>query len=364
MNRNKKRLSLFILILCIFTVMRFNLNFFGDDFKVVQKIPFNQNNNFEYRAKTHTLKHGYLVVDPTEVTYISAEGLPIWKKSFSSQNVGSAVGSRFMVLCENKAGDVYVLDDKGTIIAEVLGLGAIEEIKVLNDEYVAILFRNRDLKLFTKNLEPVSVTVLPKGKLIDFGLTPNSSELVVGILDLTRRAFNTKLVFIDRMGNITSGSHIYESIAYHIELKANEIIMVVDSGFLFYNYKGALQNTVELDRSISRFLFHENNEEIWVFLVNELPDLENPKPPFEVVVFNEKGSLVHSFIPPFENINGMVPFGEDTILFNEKELAIVSKEGKLLKRYVLNDDIVTVHTVDSNSFGVEFINRLDIYIRK
>lgn len=364
MKPKKKRLSVFILLLCLFSVMRFNFSVLGDDYKRVQSHSFNQNNNFEYRAKTHTMKHGYLIVDPTEVIYTTSEGLPVWKKAFSSQNVGSAVGSNWMVLCEQKAGDVFVLDVKGNVTAEKLNLGPIEHIKILNDQFVAVLLRNRELLLFDAKMALLSNTTLPKGKLIDFALTPNHSEIVVGLLDLSRKDFNTKLVFTDRLGNITSGSHIYEAIAYDIVLRPQNIIMVVDSGFLFYNYKGALQNVADIDRTIGQFLFHDKNKEIWVYLINEQPDLENPKPPFEILVLDENGGHLRAFEPPIESVKGMVAFGENAIFYNLNEVAIVSKEGKVEGRYVINEEIAGVHAVDQKSFAIELVNRLDIYIRK
>lgn len=362
-----KKVSFLIFIMCFLFTFRVDgiwSEIQGQGYILGTSVLINQNDNFEYRAKTYSMNKAYLALDPSEVIYISDEGKPIWKKTLASQNVDGAVGKKWMVLCERKSGDIFVLDNEGNLLAEKFSLGPIDSIKILNDAYVAVLKKNRELLLFDKTLKPTSTTILPKGKIIDFGLNPQNTEIVISLLDLSRSDFNTKILFTDLQGNIKSGSHVYAVIPYDVILEDGVIIMVVDAGFLFYNYKGENVGNIETQRTIQNFFYSNQTSELYVHLIDEGAQLESTTPKSEMAVYNQQGTVVRKFIPPFDNIKGMTAFGSDLMLYNDKELAVVSREGKVTKKYVFKDDIQKVHTLDKKSFAVTFIGRMDVYVKK
>lgn len=336
----------------------------GQGYVLTTSLPINQNNNFEYRAKTFEMKNGYLALDPSEVTYVSELGKPLWRKKLSSQNVDGVVSDKWMVLCEKKSGDLFVLDKNGEILAEKFALGQVKSVQVLNDKYIAVLKENRELILLDKTLKISSTTMLPKGKIVDFGLNPENTEIVVGLLDLSRSDFNTKILFTDLQGNIKSGSHIYEAIAYGVFLEDDVIIMIVDSGILIYNYRGELVSKVETKRTIQNFFYDKNNNELFVHYVDVAPELDSTKPESEIVVYNIEGKAVRAFKPPLKEIKGMQAFGSELMLFSKNELFVMTLEGKVDKKYTYKEEIQHLRTVGTKSFALEFIGKMDVYVKK
>lgn len=336
----------------------------GQGYVLSTSLPINQNNNFEYRAKTFEMKNGYLALDPSEVTYVSDTGKALWRKKLSSQNVDGAVSDKWMVLCEKKSGDLFVLDKDGELLAEKFALGQIQSIQVLNNKYIAVLKENRELILLDKNLKPSSTTMLPKGKIVDFGLNPENTEIVLGLLDLSRSDFNTKILFTDLQGNIKSGSHIYESIAYGVFLEEDVIIMIVDSGILIYNYRGELVSKIEAKRIIQNFFYDTSNNELFIHYVDASPELESTKPQSEIVVYNLEGKALRAFKPPVKEIKGMRAFGRELMIFSKNELFVMNLEGKVEKKYVYKEEIQHIRTVGMRSFALEFIGKMDVYVKK
>ncbi len=366
MKRLGKKVSLLLLVVCLIVSLRFEgiaADVKGEGYLYKIGMPLNQNNNFEYRAQVFQMDDAYVIVDPSEIVYINDRGKPIWKKPLASQNVGASVSDNWMALCERKSGDVFVIDNSGKLLAEKFGLGPIETLKVLNDKYLAVLKKNRELLVMDKELKVHSTTMLPKGKIVDFGLNPQSSEIVLGLLDLSRSDFNTKILFTDMQGNIKSGSHIYEAIPYDLQLNQSSIAMVVDTGFLFYNYRGEKISEAPVDRTIQNFMFHESGD-IYVHLLDESSSLDSNKPESQIVAYDAAGNVLFDFIPPFKDIVGMRSFGDGLLLYNRHKIAVSNAQGKVVQTYAFKEEVESVLSADGNSFAVAFVNRLDIYVKQ
>lgn len=362
-----KKFSLLIFILCFVLTVKFDgmvSNVKGQGFKLQTSVLINQNNNFEYRAETFAMKKGYLALDPSEVTYIDSNGIPQWKKTLASQNVDGAISKNWMVLCEKKSGDLFVLDIEGVVTAEKFALGPVESVDILNDTYIAVLKQNRELVLLDRTLKIASTTILPKGKIVDFGLNPQNTEIVIGLMDLSRSDFNTKVLFTDLQGRIKSGSHVYEAIPYDLFLEDDRIIMVVDSGFLLYNYRGEQISKIETTGTIQRFYYDAKNQEVYVHLLSDGSDLKNSSPESQIVVYDNMGAELRQFKPPFKDIKGIKRFGNDLFIYNETSLFVVNNEGRVLKKFDFKEEIKTVHSVDSGSFAVTFVGKMDVYVKK
>ncbi|MBE0451076.1 MAG: hypothetical protein IBX70_09535 [Clostridia bacterium] len=363
-------LSLTIFILSLLFVTQFDLVIAGvskwinEDYVKTQEFVFNQNNNFEYRAEIITMDDAYVIVDPTEIKYVSSQGNPVWKKDLASQNVAVAGGKKIIVLSERKAGDVFVLSSKGEITAKVMGLGTVRQIKVFDDKYIGVLKEDSSLVLLDTKLNLVSTTQLPKGEILDFDLNIKSQDIVAILLDLSRKEFNTKLVLASINGNISSGSNLTQEIAYEMVIDEDRINVLVDSALLSYDYKGTLETRIPIERTISRFLFHEKSDLIWIYVVNSVNDLSSPQKGNEILIFDSNGNTVAAFEPPFDDISGLAEFGDSVIIFGNRDIAVIDAAGKVLERYIGKDDIQKIHSIDNKSFGVEYNNRLEIYVKK
>jgi|GEM_PF-1127012 len=361
-------LSWLVLLLSILFVMQFEniisqaSKLVDENYKRSNQIFFNLNNDFEFRAQIFTIEDAFLIVGRTSVQYISKEGLILWEKDVASQNVSVAAGSDFFVLAEKKAGDIFVINKKGEIIEKRFALGAIESIKCFDDTYFSVLKTDHALVLLDKKLKTVSSTMLPKGVIIDYEMDIDKQNIAVVLLDLSRKAFNSKLVLASFGGSIISGSNISGEIAYDMKLFKNHIAILVDTGILYYGFDGKLENAFASEQTISSFILEAQS---WLYLMQpEVGTVPIDVKADRFVQLSGEGEILNTFEPPMTPIEGIKTFGENLVAYNQERVAIVNMAGKVVESYVGTEKIMDVHLIDDKSFAIEYINRLDIYTLK
>lgn len=360
-------LSWVIFIFCIVLVMQFEpilswaSRLIKDDYKLSNQVYFNLNNDFEHRAQIFSVDDAFVIVGRTTVQYISKAGDIIWEKDVSSQNVSVAAGQKVFALAEKKAGDIFIINQSGEIIAKHFGLGAVESIKIFNDYYVGVIKSDGEYVLLDKDLKTISSTVLPTGTVIDYELDINNQNSVIVILDLSRKAFNSKLVIISFNGNIISGSNIEQELAYDMILYSNHIRILVDSGMLVFGYDGKKMEQKSIEQTIGAFT---QSDGYWVYLVNTVDQsmVDNKQERF--VKMDAKGEVIYEFAPPFTPIKEFKQFGEQLLIYNEEKISIVDATGKVTETYTGSEEIKAVHPLGAEGFAIEYINHLDIYLQK
>ncbi len=361
-------LSWLMLLLSVLFVMQFEnivsqaSKLVDENYKKSNQIFFSLNNDFEYRAQIFTIEDAFLIVGRTSVQYISSEGRILWEKDVSSQNVSVAAGSNYFVLAEKKAGDVFVINREGEIIAKRFALGAIESIQSFDDAYFGVLKTDNTLILLDKKLKTVCSTLLPKGVIIDYEVDIEKQNIAVVLLDLTRKEFNSKLVIASFGGSITSGSNISGEIAYDMKLFKNHIAILVDTGILYYGFDGKLENTFAADQTISSFILEAQP---WLYLKQqEAVTLPIDAKTERLVQVSGTGKILNTFEPPITPIDGLKRFGENLVAFNTERVVIVNMAGKVVESYSGTEKITDVHLLGDKSFAIEYINHLDIYTLK
>lgn len=360
-------LSWVVLILCIVLVMQIEpiiswaSRLIKEDYKLSNQVYFNLNNDFEHRAKIFTVDNAFVIVGRTAVQFISNTGDIIWEKDVSSQNVSVAAGQKVFALAEKKAGDVFIINQAGEIIAKHFALGPIDSIKIFKDQYVGVIKADGEYVLLDKNLKTISSTILPTGTVIDYDLDINNQNSVILILDLSRKAFNSKLVIISFNGNIISGSNIEQEIAYDLILYNNHIRILVDTGMIVFGYDGKKMEQKSIEQTIGAFT---QSDGFWVYLVNSANQSMVETKPERFVKMDAKGDVVHEFSPPFTPIKQFKQFGDQLLIYNEEKVSIVDVNGKVVETYKGSELIKAVHTLGTDGFAIEYINHLDIYLQK
>ncbi len=361
-------LSWLILLLSILFVMQFEnivsqaSKLVDENYKRSNQVFFNLNNDFEYRAQIFTIEDAFLIVGRTSVQYISSEGRVLWEKDVSSQNVSVAAGLDYFVLAEKKAGDVFVINRDGEIIAKRFALGAIESIKSFDDSYFGVLKANNELILIDQKLKTVCSTELPKGVIIDYDVDIDKQNIAVVLLDLSRKEFNSKLVLASFGGSITSGSNISGEIAYDMKLFENHIAILSDTGILYYGFDGKLENTFASDQIISSFILEAQP---WLYLKQQQTgNVPIDAKADKLVQLSGEGKVLNTFEPPIAPIDGLKLFGENLVAFNTERVVIVNMAGKVVESYIGTEKITNVHLLGDKSFAIEYINHLDIYTSK
>ncbi len=364
MKRRGRILSLLVLIVVTTIVFRAEALFSSSPYRQAESIVFNQNNDFENRARLLQSKEGYWVADRTELMYIDKMGKILWVKPMMSQNIDISSSDNIMVITEKKAGDIFLLDSDGNIHAQLMALGEIDRIKIFYDQYVGVLLKNKVLMLFDHHLSPIGSTVLPQGDILDYQLSLDLQNIVVTILDFEHKIFNSKLVFINQNGNIKSGTNLNEAIIYDVILTKQDVITLTDMGIYRFAYNGKLIESMEIDANIMQFAYREKTQQLYVQLFRDGVDFMNPKVEHEVRVYDQSLKTIHSFEPPMTSVKGIVPLGNTFIFYNDFEWAIVDENGKLVDKNQSLDYIHHIHVVSERSFGIEYVNRLDVYTKK
>lgn len=368
--RKGNGLSILILILSIGLVFQFDSvvagvsKWISDDYVKAETYIFNQNDDFENRGEIITLKDGYVIIDPTEVKYIDTSGKAIWRKELSSQNFKVAGGKKILALADRKAGDIFVLNDNGEITATVMGLGIIERVKIFEDAYIAALKETGEILMFDNKLKHISSMQLPKGNVLDFSINTQRQDIAAMVLDLSRNTFNSKFFLAALNGNINSGTNLNYEIAYHMDLKSESIRILADEALHIYDYKGSATAHVPFEQTLHHFVEHADSGELWVNLVGQSSSLIDPEAASEIVVYDVNGEEISRFVPPLETINGMVSFGSDTMLYNDYEIVVVDRVGKIVETYRGVETIKNIHTLDNRGFAIEYFNKLEVYVRK
>ena len=357
-------LSLTILLICIFLSVQFEnvmsqaSKVVADNYKRTHQIFFNLNNDFENRAQVITTSDAYIIAGRTAVQYISEEGKLEWEKDISSKNVCIAKGEEYFAIAEQKAGDVFLVDPKGSIVSKRYGLGTILSIKCF-EGYIAVVKDNQEFLLLDNQLKTLCSTVLPKGTVIDYEVDVKSQNAIVAILDLSRNEYNTKVVLTSFNGTIVGGSNIEKQIAYDVAVFDQLLYVLTDQGISYFGFDGKLIGNYKAKQTISKFILSESP---WLFFVpntgeNQTVSTQKNK----IVQLSTDNKVLHEFKLPVETIKGMYEIGDNLLVYNERDIFILSQEGKKLETYHVKDEIKNVHIMNKQSFAVEFINHLDIY---
>ncbi len=364
----KKSLSLIVLLISVLFVMQFEgvvseaSKLFNENYKLKNQIYFNLNNDFEYRAQIFSIEDAFVIVGRAKVQYISAEGELIWEKDVSSQNVSVAPGTNYFVLAEKKAGDLFVINQKGEISEKRFAVGAIESIKRFENGYIGVIKSDHEFVLLDKKLKTVCSTKLPSGAILDYDLTASRQNISFLLLDLNHAQFNTKLVITTFNGSIVSGSNIAEEIGYGMKLMKDKIVILVDNALLYYDYNGKRINEVKIEQTVSNFLLKDNS---YLYLNNQgNTNITIETPPEKLLTINAQGEIIKEFKPDLLSIIGMKKLGDKLMIFSKDQIEIIGNSGKTEEVYNAVDDIKAIHVINDTSFAIEYINHLDVYTQK
>lgn len=369
MNKSRRN-SLVIFVICLIIVLKFDLvvaqfsKWVKEDFKVISQVIYNQNVDFENRAEILKLGSHYVVLDQSKLKVYNDEGVPIWEKEISTQNVLMADGKSSIALVEKKSGDVFIVDMKGNIKASHFGFGSVKGLKYFNEKYIGLLKTDGTLTILDEKLEILSNTILPKGEIIDFSINIEKQDIVAVVLDLSRKDFNTKLVIATFNGEIISGSNLFSEIAYQLWLSEDQINVITDSQMMAYDYECNLLFSVPFDRTVRKVLYEPGRGQFYLNVINEEGQIENPKAQNAIMVIDDTGKTLIEFDASIDNIEGLKIMDNRLMAFNSEKIIFFNEEGKVVDTYIGKDEILDVIILDETHFAVAYINHMDLYILK
>jgi len=361
------RLILIICIILVFghrEVIRYVSKVFNENYYKAESIEFNHNSDFENRAKILSLDKAYVVLESDALYYYDEYGNLIWSKAIMSKNTLISAGEKTMVIAEKKAGDVFVIDSNGDIVASILGLGSIQSIQYFEESYIGILKEDNVLSIYDVKMNLIGNTAFPDGQVIDYGINLPKEDVVAVLLDLSRTDFNSKLIVSTFNGDITSGSNLIEEIVYGIYLSKAQVIIVSDNHIRIFDYNTKRVSEIEMDRITHQMTFDEKEEILYVQVTNVQSEIENPKPKQSVIAIDTRGKITSEFEVSIENVIGMTVFKDTLLLYNQNEIVSYKKTGEYVETYESDEMIYGIIHTKKKSFGVIFDNYMDIYREK
>ena len=362
-----KIISIILFIISLMLVFQFNsiANLVTqNNFKIESEVTFNSNSDFENRATLVTTSKSYVVLDKNVIEMYDSKGTPIWSKPLSSQNTVIASGNKRIAVAEKKAGDIFILDEYGEIQASLLGIGALANIKLFEDQILGVVKADGVLNLYDEKLNLLGMTKLPSGEMVDFDVNIEKQDIIMGILDLSRTDFNSKLVIAGFNGNIISGSNLIQDVILDIIQMKNAFWVVTDNAIRIYDYDSNLLNEVVLDRLINNIYYDANLDTLYLQLMNDASQLDNPKSKHTLVSYNAEGNLIYDVDLNIDDCKGLKRFNDYLCLYNNEELYFIDDAGHIAERYRGEDEIKDVLLTHSNTFGIVYDNRMSIYTAK
>ena len=363
-----RALSWLILLLCIFLVMQFEnvisqaSRLVDQNYKLANKVFLGLNNDFEHRAQIITISDAFVIIGRTSVQYIASDGRMIWSKDVSSQNVSVGPGKNAFVMAEKKAGDIFVVNRKGEIESKRFSMGAISSVKMFEEGYVAVLKADNELMLLDDTLKTVCSTILPKGTIIDYEIDASKQNVAIILLDLSRKAFNSKLILTSFNGNIVSGSNLSEKIVYNMRLNRDKIAVLSDTGLLLFDFNGKMIDDMPFDQTLKNFSM---DDDIALHFVGNSTDQALSNQATErLVIMNYSGEMQKELEVKIDDAIGVRAFGDQRIMFSDEMAIIIDKEGKVSESYYGSETIKDIHIIGSHSFAIEYVNHLEIYTLK
>lgn len=355
-------LSWFVLLLCIFSVMQFEnvisqaSRLVDQNYRLANKVFLGLNNDFEHRAQIITINDAFVIVGRTSVQYIASDGKMIWEKDVSSQNVSVGPGKNAFVMAEKKAGDIFVVNRKGEIVNKRFSMGAISSVKMFDDGFVAVLKADNELMLLDDKLKTVCSTILPKGVIIDYEIDASKQNIAIILLDLSRKAFNSKLILTSFNGSIVSGSNLSEKIVYNMRLNRDKIAVLSDTGLLLFDFNGKLIGETPFEQTLKNFSM---DSEIVLHMTGSSSDESQDSE--RLVIMNYSGETQKEISVKIDDAIGVRAFGDRMIMFSDEAAVILDKEGKVSETYYGSEAIKDIHIIGSHSFAIEYVNHLEIY---
>lgn len=360
-----RALSWLVLLLCILLVMQFEnvisqaSRLVDQNYRMANKVFLGLNNDFEHRAQIITINDAFVIIGRTSVQYIASDGRMIWEKDVSSQNVSVGPGKNAFVMAEKKAGDVFVVNRKGEIENKRFSMGAISSVKMFDDGFVAVLKADNELMLLDDKLKTVCSTILPKGVIIDYEIDASKQNIAIILLDLSRKAFNSKLILTSFNGNIVSGSNLSEKIVYNMRLNRDKIAVLSDTGLLLFDFNGKLVDDTPFEQTLKNFSM---DSDIVLHMTGNTNDQSLVSD--RLVIMNYSGETLKDLAVKIDDAIGVRAFGDRIIMFSDEVAVILDKEGKVSESYYGSESIKDIHIIGSHSFAIEYVNHLEIYTLK
>ncbi|MDO4800345.1 MAG: DUF5711 family protein [Bacillota bacterium] len=337
MNNNR---GFFVIALVLLVVINLAISWIrSDQFQHLETIYFDENSDFEHPARVSTVEEGYLVVGKNKMQSYNDRGELRWEKTLFSYNSISDSHGDTLVLADDKAGDVFVLNRNGDLLYTHRGIGRLIKAKVFDAGAVGVLTDDNRVYVYSPKLGKMLGIELPLGTIVDFDYSEDNKRLAVVLID---RTLNSYLNVCTVSGEITSGIILEKDLAYGVKADSDRIRVVSDSSVSAYDYSGTLIERTDVEGAVTRFDLRRH-------LIGYKAD------PGETV-----RSLDSKFFVPAEAMQ-VLTMGNRLLVSLPTTVQILDPGGRVVRQIDAAADSVAVHSISEESFLLEYANRIEFY---
>jgi hypothetical protein len=330
--------------------------------KVIESIPCNPEIEYDRSVIFASDQQGIIKCEQNDFILYNQLGQPIWKKEINAPSPIVRFGQGHLIVGDYGTGELFNLSMTGEINQSVTGLGRIKDIKVADNNVIAVVLeQGNEVILMDENLEEITRLSVPTGDLIDFEISSNKSLIAFSFIKMDKNNFYSNVLLYSLDGRLIGATNFEEQYIFDIQVVEDRVLGVLDNEIFVLNGDNELLQSIDIDRRIEGFYLGGDGL-IYLNLTKNPEDLTDTRPDNVISVMTMDGKLEMSDIVIESSVDQMV-VGEMylTFLSGDKIYQLDKKTGELLKIQTLEKDALKVHVISQSLLGIEYIDKFDIY---
>lgn len=370
----KKRFSALSLLVLI---LSFGIVFFGNPIvagakiklsfgklnsELVESISTNPSIDYDRSVIFASSPQGIVKCEQNSFILYDPSGQAVWEKEINAPSPMVRFGESFIIIGDYGTGEIYNLSLNGEINGSAQGFGKLKDIRVGENGVIAVvLAQDSEVVLMNEKLEEITRISLPKGELMDFDLSANKSLVAFSFINMDQSNFYSNVLLYSLDGRLIGATNFEEQYIFGIKVIEDNIVGVLDNEIFVLNSDNELIQTTAIDRRIESFYLDEAGL-VFLNLTKNPEDLTDTRPDNVIEIMSLDGKEAMPDIVIDTTVDQMVVNADYlTFLSGDKIYQLDKSSGELLKIQTLEKDALKLHTMDRTYFGVEYIDKFDIY---
>lgn len=376
LGKNKKKIkrrrpagvtffSITVLILTAFVVFRFEaLAWSAWDFSPggtgqLGSIASDYKVGFEDRTVFH-LENGYVLrAGDGYLRFYDLEARPVWEKPLHGQSVMIDGNRKSIAVAGATAGDLFLLDTDGKVMAKKFGVGRIDRIIHPSDAYLVCYMKEENvLRIFNEDLENTARIPMPDGELLDIDVSATDDFIAVSMFRLESGVYHSQILTYHLDGQAIGAINLKGKIILDIATVGSTMVGVTDEQAFAYNASNELIWEVSFDRKVKRAIVTSEGQVV-VNLVRSTEDLTDTRPQNALMYIDTEGKTSQEASLDYD-IEVMRRMGERTVFSAAERLYILSDNGKMEAILDTGGNLRRFEFLDNRHLALEYGDRLDI----
>ncbi len=283
---------------------------------------------------------------------------PVWEKPLHGQDVLVDGTDKTLAVVEPTAGDLFLLDTEGSVVAKRFGVGQIKKMLHPSDGYVVCqMVEKNELLIFDAALESYARIPMPDGELLDLDVSATESLVALTMFRLEEDTYHSQILTYHLDGQAIGAINLKDKIILDLSVIGDTMIGVTDEQVFAYNISNELLWEYTVDRAIKKATVCADGMTV-LNLIKSMDDLTDPRPE-NVLEYVKDGEVLR--VQPIDFDIEVLKRREDRTVFSTSDrLYILSEKGNMESILDTGGNLRQFDFLDAKHLSVEFGDRLDI----